>query len=96
MDKIDSVNDSPELFLRNDTPGVIRHENGDVFSEVYLSYLGGPNGIRIPSHEFTEPFPPDLKFGYRRNHRTRCPKISFAPITCAIKKLARLARGWRA
>ncbi len=67
MDKIDSVNDSPEMFLRNDTPGVIRHENGDTFSETYLSYLGGPNGIRIPSHEFFEPFPPDLKFGYRRD-----------------------------
>jgi hypothetical protein len=67
MDKIDSVNDSPEMFLRNDTPGVIRHENGDTFSEAYLSYLGGPNGIRIPAHEFFEPFPPDLKFGYRRD-----------------------------
>ena len=42
MDRIDSVNDSPEMFLRNDTPGCIRHENGDTFSEVYLSYLGGP------------------------------------------------------
>lgn len=67
MDNIDSVNDSPEMFLRNDTPGVIRHDRGDTFSEVYLSYLGGPNGVRIPSHEFFMPFPPDLKFGYRRD-----------------------------
>lgn len=67
MDRIDSVNDSPEMFLRNDTPGCIRHEQGDTFSEVYLSYLGGPNGVRIPSREFFEPFPPDLKFGYRRD-----------------------------
>jgi hypothetical protein len=65
MDRIDSVNDSPEMFLRNDTPGCIRHEKGDTFSEVYLSYLGGPEGIRIPSSEFFTPFPPDLKFGYR-------------------------------
>ena len=70
MDRIDSVNDSPELFLRNDTPGCVRHEQGDTFSEMYLSYLSGPDGIRIPSREFFTPFPPDLKFGYRRDtHR---------------------------
>src|SRR3954451_12536244 len=71
MDRIDSVNDSPEMFLRNDTPGCIRHEQGDTFSEVYLSYLNGPKGVRIPSSEFFTPFPPDLKFGYRRDtHKT--------------------------
>lgn len=70
MDRIDSVNDSDEMFLRNDTPGCVRHEQGDTFSEIYLSYLGGPNGLRIPSQEFFTPFPPDLKFGYRRDtHR---------------------------
>lgn len=67
MDKIDSVNDSEEMFLRNDTPGCIRHERGDTFSEVYLSYLGGPQGVRIPADEFFTPFPPDRKFGYRRD-----------------------------
>ena len=71
MDKIESVNDSPEMFLRGDVPGCIRHEKGDTFSEVYLSYLSGPKGVRIPSSEFFVPFPPDLKFGYRRDtHRT--------------------------
>jgi hypothetical protein len=70
MDRIDSVNDSPELFLRNDTPGCIRHEQGDTFSEIYLSYLSGPKGLIIPSSEFFTPFPPDRKFGYRRDtHR---------------------------
>jgi hypothetical protein len=70
MDRIDSVNDSPEMFLRNDTPGCVRHEQGDTFSEMYLSYLSGPDGLRIPSSEFFSPFPPDLKFGYRRDtHR---------------------------
>lgn len=67
MDKIDTVNDSPEMFLRTDMPGCVRHEDGDTFSEVYLSYLSGPNGVRIPSSEFFRPFPPDLKFGYRRD-----------------------------
>jgi len=94
MDKIDTVNDSPEMFLRGDMPGCVRHERGDTFSEMYLSYLGkkgtgpigrnGPEGaahkldlspfsegLRIPSSEFFTPFPPDLKFGYRRDtHKT--------------------------
>jgi hypothetical protein len=67
MDKIDSVNDSAEMFLRNDTPGSLRHAKGDTFSEMYLSYLSGPNGVRIPSTEFLTPFPPDRKFNYRRD-----------------------------
>ncbi|MBX3442570.1 MAG: hypothetical protein KF774_09180 [Planctomyces sp.] len=67
MDRIDSVNDSEEMFLRNDTPGCVRHTEGDKFSEMYLSYLSGPEGVRIPSSEFFTPFPPDLKFGYRRD-----------------------------
>jgi hypothetical protein len=67
MDQIDSVNDSAEMFLRNDTPGCVRHDKGDTFSEIYLSYLSGPEGLRIPSNEFFTPFPPDLKFGYRRD-----------------------------
>jgi hypothetical protein len=67
MDRIDSVNDSDEMFLRNDTPGCVRHDKGDTFSEMYLSYLGGPEGQRIPSSEFFAPFPPDEKFNYRRD-----------------------------
>ncbi|MBX3421122.1 MAG: hypothetical protein KF752_06150 [Pirellulaceae bacterium] len=67
MDQVDSVNDSPEMFLRNDTPGCVRHQQGDTFSQMYLSYLSGPRGLLIPSKEFFEPFPPDLKYGYRRD-----------------------------
>src|SRR5262245_52253773 len=44
MDRIDSVNDSEEMFLRGDMPGCVRHDKGDTFSEIYLSYLSGPNG----------------------------------------------------
>lgn len=67
MDRIDSVNDSDEMFLRNDTPGCVRHKNGDTFSEIYLSYLNDSRGMRIPSTEFFTPFPPDEKFGFRRD-----------------------------
>jgi len=73
MDKIDSVNDSPEMFLRNDTPGCVRHDKGDTFTEMYLSYIGGPKGPRIPSSEFFAPFPPDEKFDYRRD-RDKLPE----------------------
>ncbi len=67
MDKVETVNDSAEMFLRNDTPGCVRHVKGDTFSEMYLSYLSGPAGLRIAATEFFTPFPPDLKFGYRRD-----------------------------
>lgn len=67
MDRIESVNDSAEMFLRNDTPGCVRHTRGDSFSEIYLSYLNPPYGLRIPAVEFYTPFPPDAKFGYRRD-----------------------------
>ncbi|MSR31827.1 MAG: hypothetical protein EXR99_10020 [Gemmataceae bacterium] len=70
MDRIESVNDSEEMFLRNDTPGCVRHERGDTFSEMYLSYLGGANGLIIPAKEFFVPFPPDVKYGYRRDTNT--------------------------
>jgi hypothetical protein len=71
MDRIDSVNDSDEMLLRGDMPGCIRHVQGDTFSEIYLSYLSGPRVIGIPSRELFTPFPPDLKYGYRRDtHRT--------------------------
>lgn len=44
------------MFLRNDTPGCVRHEKGDTFSEISLSYLSGPQGVRIPTREFFEPW----------------------------------------
>jgi hypothetical protein len=62
MDKIDAVNSSEAMFLRTDLPGHIRHNNGDSFSQIYLSYHG-----QIPSEEFLKDFPPDEKFHYLRN-----------------------------
>lgn len=61
MDKITSVNASDAMFLRIDMPGHIRHQKGDRFTEVYLSYFG-----HIPSREFFTNFAPDEKFIYRR------------------------------
>ena len=70
MDRIDSVNDSDEMFLRRDAPGCVRHQHGETFSEIYLSHLNSPDGLRIPPSEFEEVFQPERKFGYRRDmHR---------------------------
>lgn len=59
-DRIVSANDSDCLILRIDMPGHVRHEQGDTFSEIYLSYFG-----RIPSTEFLSDFPPHERFNYR-------------------------------
>jgi hypothetical protein len=60
-DKVTTVNASEALFLRLDMPGHIKHQEGDTFSEVYLSYRG-----RVPSSEFLKDFPPDEKLLYVR------------------------------
>lgn len=62
MDKVTSVNASDAMFLRIDMPGHIKHQRGDTFSEIYLSYHG-----RVPAREFFEDFPPDARFNYRRD-----------------------------
>ena len=62
MDKIEAVNSSEAMFLRVDMPGHVRHNKGDTFSEIYLSYRG-----RIPASEFLTDFPPDARFDYRRD-----------------------------
>jgi hypothetical protein len=61
-DRIDAVNDSEAMFLRIDMPGHIKHQAGDTFNEVYLSYTG-----RIPAKEFLTDFAPDERFNYRRD-----------------------------
>lgn len=61
-DRITSRNASPEMFLRIDMPGHLKHKAGDTFSEVYLSYFG-----KIPASEFLADFAPDEKFNYRRD-----------------------------
>lgn len=61
-DRVTTVNESQAMFLRIDMPGHIKHQHGNTFSEVFLSYAG-----RIPSKEFLQDFPPDAKFDYRRD-----------------------------
>lgn len=79
-DRILSRNPGENLFFRQDLPGHLKHNKGDTFSEVYLSYRG-----RIPASEFFNDFAPDEKFNYRRDrdgvprrmiraYRTRDPK----------------------
>ena len=61
MDKIDAANGSEAMFLRIDMPGHIRHNRGDTFSQIYLSYRG-----TLPAERFFEDFPPDGNYLYRR------------------------------
>ena len=50
------------MFLRIDMPGHIRHNRGDSFSRIYLSYRG-----LLSAREFLTDFAPDEKFNYRRD-----------------------------
>ncbi len=61
-ERITSVNDVDNLFYRIDMPGHIRHQGGDNFTQIYLSYLDKP----IPASEFKDNFGPDEKFLYQR------------------------------
>jgi hypothetical protein len=62
-DRVTTVSESPELFLRVDMPGHIRHGGKIGFEHVYLSYN---DPAILPSTEFGMDFPPDAKFLYRR------------------------------
>jgi hypothetical protein len=61
-ERITSVNTVDNLFYRIDMPGHVKHEAGDTFSEIYLSYRDKP----IPSGDFAKNFAPDAKFLYQR------------------------------
>lgn len=61
-DRVQTVNEVENLFLRTDLPCHIKHENGDTFEEIYLSYEG-----RIPANAFTEDFAPDERYLYQRD-----------------------------
>jgi hypothetical protein len=61
-ERITSANDVDDLFYRIDMPGHIKHEKGDTFEQVYLSYLDKP----IPAAAFNDDFAPDAKYLYWR------------------------------
>jgi hypothetical protein len=61
-ERITSINDVAALFYRIDMPGHVRHQGGDSFAQVYLSYRDRP----IPAKEFRDDFGPDARFLYRR------------------------------
>jgi hypothetical protein len=60
-DTITSANTVDDLFLRIDMPGHLKHEHGDSFEQIYLSYVG-----QIPASEFFDDFGPHERFLYRR------------------------------
>jgi hypothetical protein len=60
-ERITSVNDVDELIYRIDMPGHIRHQKGDNFAQVYLSYHG-----LVPADRFDHDFAPDAHFFYHR------------------------------
>jgi hypothetical protein len=60
-DRVTSANTVDCLLLRMDMPSHIRHQRGDTFRQVYLSYHGF-----IPSDAFVDDFPPDARYLYRR------------------------------
>src|SRR5262249_51446111 len=64
-DRVTSVNSLSNLLLRIDMPGHLRHQSGDPFEAVYLSYEGV-----IPASAFVENFPPDARFLYQRGAAT--------------------------
>jgi hypothetical protein len=60
-DCVKSANRVEELFLRIDMPGHLKHNRGDTFEQIYLSYEG-----LIPASDFFEDFPPDGRHLYQR------------------------------
>lgn len=69
-DRVTTVSESPELFVRVDKPGHIKHDAGKGFKQVYLSYNDPP---LISSDAFKADFPPDGHYLYRR-HGDRLPE----------------------
>lgn len=70
-ERITSVNDVDDLFYRIDMPGHIKHQRGDTFRQVYLSYLDKP----IPASAFLENFGPDEKYLYQRRADQVSPRM---------------------
>ena len=67
-DTITSANTVDDLFLRIDMPGHLKHDRGDSFEQIYLSYAG-----YIPASEFFDDFGPQERFLYQRG-KTAMPE----------------------
>ncbi len=65
-DTITSANTVDELLLRIDMPGHLKHDRGDSFEQMYLSYEG-----YIPASEFFDDFGPHERFLYQRGKTPR-------------------------
>lgn len=69
-DCVQSANQVEEVFLRIDMPGHIKHNRGDTFEQIYLSYEG-----YIPASDFFEDFAPDSRHFYQRGFHTLPPRM---------------------
>ncbi len=67
-DRVTVANASPELALRIDLPGHVKHQEGSGFEHIYLSYN---DPTILPSTEFVGDFPPDARFLYSRGKSPR-------------------------
>lgn len=65
-EQITSANDVDDLCYRIDMPGHIKHDGGDDFVQVYLSYFKD----LIPASAFDTDFGPDQRFLYQRTKDT--------------------------
>ena len=88
MDKIEAVNFSEAMFLRIDMPGHVRHNKGDTFSEIYLSYRG-----RIPAAKFLPTFRPTPS-SIIAGTATPCRSGSFAATGFVTRPRGRTGPGW--
>jgi len=69
-DCVQSANQVEEVFLRIDMPGHIKHNRGDTFEQIYLSYEG-----YIPASDFFEDFAPDSRHFYQRGLHPLPPRM---------------------
>lgn len=98
-DRVTTVNDCDSLFFRVDMPGHIKHQAGDNFEHVYLSYstnpeLGStlPSEQSLPSTDFVTNMPPDGQNLYQRGKQPMPDRF----IRAYQAKIDRMAGPWLA
>lgn len=68
-DRVTTVNKTDGQFLRIDFPGHVKHDKGDTFEHVYLSY----EGAYLPSTDFEYNAQPEEQYYYRRPTNRKPP-----------------------